>query len=351
MKNIQPIARTLLWTFLTLPVAAVAQESQLDPNSRTQPGPQKPAMKNMGDGMQGMPGMGSMPEASSLQKSIKQKPAMKSMDARSMKNMGDGMQGMPGMEAMPKTSSPQQPLQPGPPVGSLPRSDGSAGKSYADYGIGLGMGMDDDPLISKFMLDKLEYVHGDSDSMVWDGRFRFGRDLNQLWIRSEGQRARGKIQDAEAELLWGHTFSPFWTAMTGVRHDFGTGPSRDWAALGIQGLAPYKFDVEATAYLGAAGRTALKLKTSYDLLLTQRLILTPELDANLYSKDDRERGVGAGLSDASLGLRLRYEIRREFAPYIGFNLVRKYGKTADFSRVEGAPVHDFQLVTGVRIWF
>ncbi|MES2408128.1 MAG: copper resistance protein B, partial [Pseudomonadota bacterium] len=239
--------------------------------------------------------------------------------------------------------------QSAPPVGSLPSSDGSTEKSYADYGINLHM--DDNALISKLMLDKLEYVHGKSDSMVWDGRFRFGRDLNQLWIRSEGQRSQGKIQDAEAELLWGHTFSPFWTALTGVRHDFGTGPSRDWAAFGIQGLAPYRFDVEATAYVGSSGRTALKLKTSYDLLLTQRLILTPELDANLYGKDDPARGVGAGLSDASLGVRLRYEIRREFAPYIGFNFVRKYGKTADFARAEGASVHDFQLVTGVRVWF
>ena len=266
----------------------------------------------------------------------------------SMGNMGD----MPGMDKPAGKPAPAPAAQPAPPVGSLPSSDGSAGKSYAAYGIDMdSMRMEDDPLIAKLLLDKLEYVRGKRDSMVWDGRFRFGRDLNQLWIRSEGQRAKGKIQDAEAELLWGHTFSPFWTAMTGVRHDFGTGPSRDWAALGIQGLAPYKFDVEATAYLGAAGRTALKLKTSYDLLLTQRLILTPEVDANLYSKDDRARGVGAGLSDASLGLRLRYEIRREFAPYIGFNLVRKYGKTADFSRAEGAPVHDLQLVTGVRIWF
>lgn len=341
MKNIQPIARALLWTFLTLPVAALAQESQLDPNSHTQPGPQKPVMKNMGDGMQGMPGMGPMPKASAPQRSTKQKPATKSM--------GDGMQGMPGMEAMPETSSPQQSLQPGPPVGSLPRSDGSAGKPYADYGI--GMGMDDDPLISKFMLDKLEYVHGVSDSMAWDGRFRIGYDLNRAWVRSEGQRVHGKTQDADVELLWGHTFAPFWDVVSGVRHDFGTGPSRDWAALGIQGLAPYKFYVEATAYMGSSGRTAARLKTSYDLLLTQRLILSPEVDANLYSKDDPSRGIGAGLSDASLGLRLRYEIRREFAPYIGFNLVRKYGKTADFSRAEGAPAHDVQLVTGVRIWF
>jgi copper resistance protein B len=308
MNNLKPLAQLLLCTLFPLSGAAFAQEPMSMPMSGHD-----------------MPTSGS---------------------DSSMKNMGD----MPGMDK--PVSKPAPATQPAPPVGSLPSSDGSAGKSYAAYGIDMdSMHMEDDPLIAKLLLDKLEYVHGRHDSMVWDGRFRFGRDLNQLWIRSEGQQAKGKIQDAEAELLWGHTFSPFWTVMTGVRHDFGTGPSRDWAALGVQGLAPYKFDVEATAYVGSSGRTALKLKASYDLLLTQRLILSPEVDANLYSKDDLARGVGAGLSDTSLGVRLRYEIRREFAPYIGFNAVQKYGKTADFSRAEGAPTHDFQLVTGVRIWF
>jgi copper resistance protein B len=319
MKRIQPI---LLSALLTLPVAAFAQDAQSSASGSDQPQPeimaaQQSDMQNMGSG--------------------------------SMGNMNHGMHDMSGMKGVEEDAGHASHAQSGPLVGSLPSSDGSTEKTYADYGI--NMHMDDNALISKLMLDKLEYVHGKSDSMVWDGRFRFGRDLNQLWIRSEGQRSQGKIQDAEAELLWGHTFSPFWTVLTGLRHDFGTGPSRDWAAFGIQGLAPYKFDVEATAYVGSSGRTAFKLKTSYDLLLTQRLILTPELDANLYSKDDAARGVGAGLSDTSMGVRLRYEIRREFAPYIGFNLVRKYGKTADFSRAEGTPAHDFQLVTGVRIWF
>ncbi len=264
----------------------------------------------------------------------------------SMKNMGD----MPGMEP---ASSKQSSAQPAPPVGSLPSSDGSAGKSHHAYGIDMdAMSMEDDPLIAKFLLDKLEYVSGDqTDSMIWDGRFRLGHDLNKLWIRSEGERANGKVQEADAELLWGHTYAAYWDVVAGVRHDFGVGPSRDWLALGIQGLAPYRFDVEATAYVGSAGRTAMRLKTSYDLLFTQRLILAPEVSANLYSKDDLERGIGAGLSDTSVGVRLRYEIRREFAPYIGVGWVQKYGKTADIARSNGDPAHEFQLVGGVRIWF
>ncbi|ARU31104.1 hypothetical protein CAP31_05025 [Sulfuriferula sp. AH1] len=317
MKNLKPLAQILLCTLFPLSEAVFAQ----DP----------------------------MPMSGHEMSTSGSDSDMKNMDADSMKKMGD----MPGMETTTTTSKQHPPAQPAPPVGSLPSSDGSAGKSYHALGIDMdSMHMEDDPLIAKFLLDKLEYVHGDqTDSMVWDGRFRLGHDLDKLWIRSEGQRAHGKTQDADAELLWGHTYAAYWDVVTGVRHDFGAGPSRDWAALGIQGLAPYRFDVEATAYAGPAGRAAMRLKTAYDLLLTQRLILTPEIDANLYSKDDVDRGIGAGLSDTSLGLRLRYEIRRELAPYIGVNYVQKYGKTADIARTNGDPAHDVQLVAGVRIWF
>lgn len=282
-------------------------------------------------------------------------PSKKKKD--SMDNM-PGMQDMPGMADMPamKSAPAKQttaPVAPAPPVGSLPVSDGSAGKSYEAYGIKMhAMDMHDDPLVSKFMLDKLEYVHGDqTDSMLWDGRIRLGYDINKLWIRSEGQRSHGKTTDADAELLWGHTYAAYWDVVTGVRHDFGSGPTRDWAAIGIQGLARYRFDVEATAYAGPSGRGALRLKTAYDLLLTQRLIYTPEFDANLYTKDDVERGIGAGLADTSLGMRLRYEIRREFAPYIGVDYVQKYGKTAELSRINGEPAHEVRWIAGVRVWF
>ena len=257
---------------------------------------------------------------------------------------------MPGMDMSGPNSMPATNNHPDPPVGSLPRSDGSSGKSNAAYGI--GMNMADDPLISQLMLDQLELVQGNNgDQMAWDGHFRIGYDLNQVWIRSEGQQAYGKTQDADAELLWGHAFSPFWEVMSGIRHDFANGPAREWAALGVQGLAPYKFDVEATAYQGSAGRTAARLKVSYDLLLSQRIVLSPELESNLYGQDDPARGIGAGLSDATFTVRLRYEIRREFAPYIGIGWGRKFGKTADFSQAAGESALDQQLLAGLRIWF
>ncbi|MDR3392968.1 MAG: copper resistance protein B [Sulfuriferula sp.] len=319
MNKLKPLTQILLCAQFLQVGAAFAQEP----------------MSMSGMDMPGMDMPASAPDANT-----------KKTDTDSMKSMDD----MPGME---HTHNEQPPVQPSPPVGSLPSSDGSAGKSYHVEGMNMAaMEMDDDPLIAKFMLDKLEYVHGDlTDSMAWDGRFRLGHDLDKLWIRSEGERAHGSTQSADAELLWGHTYAAYWDVVTGVRHDFGNGPSRDWAALGIQGLAPYKFDVEATAYAGPAGRAAMRLKTAYDLLLTQRLVLTPEIDANLYSKDDPDRGIGAGLSDTSLGLRLRYEIRRELAPYIGVNYVQKYGKTADIARTNNDSAHDLQLIAGVRIWF
>lgn len=239
-----------------------------------------------------------------------------------------------------------------PPVGSLPRSDGSAGKPDSAYGIGIGMAMDDDPLVSKLMLDQLEMVQGNNgDQMAWDGHFRVGYDMNQIWIRSEGQRLHGKTEDADAELLWGHAMSPYWDTMLGVRHDFAGGPARDWSALGIQGLMPYKFDVEATVYEGSSGRTAARLKTYYDVLFTQKLILTPEVEINVYGQDDPARAIGAGLSDAALSLRLRYEIRREFAPYIGVSVDRKFGKTAEFAQAVGFSSIDNQLIAGINIWF
>ncbi|MHB0922263.1 copper resistance protein B [Thiomonas sp.] len=293
--------------------------------------------------MSGMKGMG---------KSSKKKaprPGMKTMDSSGK----GGSMDMPGMQGMQSSSTPAEPA--GPAVGSLPRSDGSARHSYEHYGIAMGPMMHDmngDPLISKFMLDQLEYVHGQNGgSAAWDGRFRIGYDINKIWIRSQGQRSHGKTQDADVELLWGHTVTPYWDVMSGVRHDFGGGPSRDWAAFGIQGLAPYLFFVEATAYVGPSGRTAARFKSEYDLLFTQRLILTPEVEANLYGRSDPARGIGAGVSDASLTFRLRYEISREFAPYIGFGWARKFGGTASYAQAAGEPVLDHQLIAGLRVWF
>jgi copper resistance protein B len=202
------------------------------------------------------------------------------------------------------------------------------------------------------LVDQLEAFHGrDGNCQSWEAEGWYGNDADKLWLRSEGEHSGGRLEDGELEALWNHAVATFWSTQLGVRHDFGAGPKREWAAFGVQGLAPYWFEIEATAYAGSSGRTAARLRADYELLFTQRWILQPELEVNFHGKSDPARGIGDGLTDAKLGLRLRYEIRREFAPYIGVVWVRRFGATADFARDEHQAVFDQQWVAGVRIWF
>ena len=178
------------------------------------------------------------------------------------------------------------------------------------------MEMDDQARFAMFKLDECERAQSsDAYSTVWNAEAWYGGDFDKLWLRTEGDR-EARTTDARLEAFWDHAFASYWDWQLGARHDFGSGPERSWAAFGVQGLAPYWFKIEATAYVGDRGRTAARLRAEYELLITQRLILQPELELNLYGKSDRAREIESGLSDAEFGLRLRYEIRREFAPYI-----------------------------------
>lgn len=237
-----------------------------------------------------------------------------------------------------------------PPIGSLPSSDGSAPRPYAAYGVTLRM--PNDPWITKFQLDSLEYVHGrEGAAQAWDLRAWTGHNLNRLWLRTEGTRSNGHLEDGDAELLWGHAIGPWWDLMLGARHDLGPGPTRNWLAVGLQGIAPYKFDDQATLYLGPGGRSALRLRISQEWLFTQRLILEPEFELNAYNRSDPLRGHGAGVTDTALTFRLRYEFTRKFAPYVGFAWVRQWGSTAQMAQREGRPVLDRKVLLGLRIWF
>lgn len=208
------------------------------------------------------------------------------------------------------------------------------------------------PLNYLVMLDHLEWQDTTPDSAAaWDIDAWVGRDLARLVVRSEGERAGGSTEHADLQLLWGRSFSPWWTWVAGARRDLGHGPERNWAAVGIEGLAPYWFELEATAYVGEAGRTAARLEAEYELLLTNRLVLQPKLELDWYGRDDAQAGIGSGLSSAEAGFRLRYEIRREVAPYLGYVWERKYGTTADFARAEGEDTRDRRLVAGIRLWF
>jgi copper resistance protein B len=214
------------------------------------------------------------------------------------------------------------------------------------------MQMDDTARTGMVLFDQLEWRNtAEGNAAVWDAEGWYGGDYNKVWLRSEGERVAGTTQNARADLLWDHTFARWWSVQAGGRQDFGAGPGRTWAAIGIQGLAPYWFSTEATFYVGEQGRTAMRLKSEYELLFTQRLILQPEAEANLYGKADPERQLGSGLSDLEIGLRLRYEMRREFAPYIGVVWSRQFGGTADRVRESGGNPSNIQFVAGVRAWF
>ncbi|BDM25022.1 copper resistance protein B [Pseudomonas sp. LRP2-20] len=215
-----------------------------------------------------------------------------------------------------------------------------------------GHQMHDSAINSFFLLDKLEYQDADEGSaLAWEASGWVGGDINRLWIRSEGERTNGVTEDAELQLLYGRSVSPWWDVVAGVRQDFQPGSPQTWGAFGIQGMALYDFEAEATAFIGENGQAAARLEGEYDILLTNRLILQPTAEANFYGKNDPERGVGSGLANTEVGLRLRYEIVRQFAPYIGVTWNRSYGKTADLIRDEGGDVDEARFVAGIRLWF
>jgi copper resistance protein B len=261
---------------------------------------------------------------------------MPGMDHSKMEgmDMGSMMKSMQGGSAPPGARDPDV-YADGLPLGHMP-----------------GMDMADDTIRAHLILDRLEVFRSkDGHGQALDAQGWVGGDIDKLWLKVDGERNEGKLGATRTEALWNHAIATYWGLQTGVRHDFGDGPGRTWAALGVQGLAPYWFDVQATAYVGQGGRTALRFEPEYDLLLTQRLILQPNLKVSLYGKNDPARRIGSGLSDMEAGLRLRYEFSRKFAPYVGVVYNRKFGDTAQYAEQAGKSRSETRLVGGVRIWF
>lgn len=202
------------------------------------------------------------------------------------------------------------------------------------------------------LLDRLEAFDTTRGSgQDWEARAWIGGDIDRLWLRSEGERQDGRTQAASVEAFYGHAISPWWDLLVGARQDIGAGEHRSWAAFGVQGLAPYKFETEATLYVGSGSRAALRLEGEYEVLLTNRLILQPRVEADIALTDDDRRGVGSGLEQVEVGLRLRYEITRRFAPYIGWVRSRSFGDTARRAAIDDEPARDSRFVAGLRIWF
>jgi copper resistance protein B len=190
------------------------------------------------------------------------------------------------------------------------------------------------------------------DGYRWDGEAWFGGDINRLTLKTEGEGAfREGVESAEIQALYSRAIGPYFNLQAGVRHDFQPGPARTYATVGFEGLAPYWFEVEGALFLSDKGELLGRLEGYYDQRITQRLILQPRVEFNLAAQDVPENRIGSGLSNAELGLRLRYEIAREFAPYIGVSYDRKLGDTARFARLSGEDVSSTSLVMGVRFWF
>ncbi|MGI2258738.1 copper resistance protein B [Shewanella sp. GXUN23E] len=209
----------------------------------------------------------------------------------------------------------------------------------------------DEQLFWAVLGNRLEY-QPDSDTGVYDLQGWLGNSYDRLVVKAEGDIANSRLEESSTELLWSHAVSTYFDTQVGVQYQqFDEGENRPWLAMGIQGLAPYWFELDITGYLGEQGRTALSAEIEYELLLTQKLILQPRAELTLYGKDDPQNGLGAGLANVSVGLRLRYEFSRQFAPYLGVEWSDASGKTADLMRQRGQSPQDTQFLTGVRFWF
>jgi copper resistance protein B len=229
----------------------------------------------------------------------------------------------------------------------------SAGKAAATPPA-MGPAMMDNPVIAHVLVDQFEgRTRGSGSQLRWDGEGWIGTDMNRLWVKSEGFSDKTAVSDGDHEVLYDRPIPRmrYFDAQVGVRADLDSGPVRAWAAVGIQGLAPYFFEFAPTLYVRNDGHVAGRLTTSYDLLLSQRWIVQPEAELNFYSKDDPGRRIGSGLSDLDAGVRLRYEVRRKFGPYIGFAYNAKYGNTAGYSRQAGESTGNSSFVFGLRLWY
>ncbi len=221
--------------------------------------------------------------------------------------------------------------------------------------------VEDSPVRSFFLIDQLEYTtskysggNRSNDALRFNTAGWIGGDFNRLWIYTEGTKPRtGNLEDVDLQVLYGRLIAPFWDLQAGLRYakPVSGGPSRNYAVFGIQGLAPYRFEVQAAGFVSERGEIFGRAELEYELLLTQRWILQPRFASSFAFKEVRELGIGRGINDVELGLRLRYEIKREFAPYVGISWQNRYGASAQFARERGDRVGGWNLVVGVRIWF
>lgn len=266
--------------------------------------------------------------------------AMPGMDHSAMKGMDHG--------AMSHDAAPAQAAPAAAPALPTP----TAAERAAAFPDVPGHALQDSDLRAYWLFDRLEYQKADEGTALsWDAEGWIGGDVDRLWLRSQGERTNGHTEQAELQALYGHAVTPWWTLLGGVRQDFKPESPQTWAAFGVQGEPLADLDTEATFYLGENHQTSLRLEGEYDLAITSSLVLQPRMEANFFSRNDPVRQQGSGLSTLEAGLRLRYEIMPEIAPYIGVNWTKSYGRTLDYAREEGDDAEEARLVVGVRLWY
>ena len=209
----------------------------------------------------------------------------------------------------------------------------------------------------KFLIDQLELNFGDAEGYSWDAQFWYGGDIDKFWVKTEGEGTFGEeFEGVEIQGLWSHAIDPWFDLQAGVRQDIGTGPDRTHLVLGVQGLAPYWFEVEGAVFLSIEGDITARVEAEYDLRLTGELILQPKIEVDFSLQDIPELQLGSGITSAELGARLRYEFFPRsgpavIAPYIGIMYERAFGRTEDFRLLEGEEADGVKLLVGVRTWF
>jgi copper resistance protein B len=204
-----------------------------------------------------------------------------------------------------------------------------------------------DILRATVMVDNLEYQYNDEKTISWDTYAYVGYDLNKIYIYSEGEKADG-VSSAESEnqLVYSRAITPFWDIQFGVGYDKTEEDDKTWGVIALQGLAPYFFETRATILFSSDGAIGIRLEAEYEALITKRLILTPSADIAAYTKNDETIGMGSGFSNLTLGARLRYEFKREFAPYIGIEWSKNFGNTDEYNSID-----ETYVTVGLRFWF
>lgn len=281
--------------------------------------------------------------------------AMPGMDMSKGQPTAHDMSSMPGM------SIPQAPSGTDLPAGNAPPppapADHYADRSFAPAAMQPARAMfhheHGGETFSQVMFNLAEVqIRNGRDGYRWDGEGWFGGDYNRLVVKSEGEGTFGKgVDAAEVQALYSRAIGPYFNLQAGVRHDFQPSPTQTYATVGVEGLAPYQFETEAALFVSTRGDVLARAEGWYDERLTQRLILQPRVELNFAAQDVPRNRLGAGLTEADLGLRLRYEISRQFAPYVGISYEAKTGRTADFARADGDTPHATSLVLGIRTWF